>query len=135
MRLHKQNYNYKHQGKTLQDVTAEVVAKLAKKKLENEIVFPLVKDNGRLIFAFDNQDTFLQFIDLIEEQEINEYGDEWHQVGDTLRFEEIVVAEFWTTEKYEVEEERFWNDFESDLIKKDTGRYTIWDVYSKSELL
>ena len=99
-------------------------------------MYALVKDNGRLILAFKNQEWFLEFIELIE-TDVNEYGDDWHQVGNTERFGEVVVAEFWTEEKYEFEESRYYDDMTRAYfdIDEEPHRKTVWDVYSTSELL
>lgn len=121
-KLHKQDYKYKWQEKTMEDVSLERVQNVTKKYLSNtKPLFPLVIDNGRVIIAFLTQGWYEQYcIDCIDRE--NVHGDTWSQANHekVISFSteynnyNIVVAEFWTEQKWheqEIEEQKYYEDY------------------------
>lgn len=144
MKFHRQEYMYKHQEKTMEDVDVARVQKVVSKHMsETRPIFPLLKDNGRIIIAFLSNNIYDAYSKELEKE--NNHGDAWIQYGEERTFSfsvddvhhQIVVAEFWTKEKIGYHETQFIEaatDFHFQ-IKKQSGRETVWDVYRESELL
>jgi hypothetical protein len=144
MKLHKQDYKYKWENKTMSDVSMERVQNITEKFLSvNKPVFALVKDNGRTILAFRTQGYYEEYMAYMEQE--NSHGDVWYQCGEEKVFSfsdeydnyNIVVAEFWTEAKFDHEEQKDIDAYTRHYygIKEDDGRYSVWDVYSERELL
>lgn len=143
-KLHNQDYAYKHEEKIMSNVNLEVAQKVIAKLSKEKPFRVLTKDNGRIMVAFLNKQTHEEFSAIVEEK--NQYGDSWIQHGEEKVFEcvdnesrhTIVIAEFWTDEKFDYEESLYIDGlvkFHFD-IKEDTGVYKHpFDVYSPSELL
>lgn len=142
--FHKQDYKYKNQQKSMYDVNEEVAQKLITKLSSEKPIRVMTKDNGRIIVGFLTKEIYKQFSLEVETQ--NHYGDSWIQYGEEMTFlvdaesisSELVIAEFWTNDKFEHEESTYIDGlvkFHFD-VKEDIGVYRHpFDVYSPSELL
>ncbi len=136
--------NNKHEEKTLEMVTLEQVQKLTTKHLGQWYSMrALVRDDGRIIVAFRTKAKFEQTS--MEVANGDEHGDKWYQFGTEKIFSwsddydnyNVVVAEFWTDRRFDYEEGKQAKAMADAYfgVKEDTGRYSIYDVYSTSELL
>lgn len=144
MKLHQQEYIYKHTEKRMSDVNEEVAYKVASKLNKDKPFRVMTKDNGRMIVAFLSRLLYKQIASVLEDK--NQFGDVWIQYGEEKTFQvgtdtlhtEIVIAEFWTDQKLDMEEQKDINErvrFHFG-IKEDTGVYRHpFDVYAPNELL
>lgn len=147
MKLHKQDYKYKNEGKTLDDITEEVARNLIEdSKLTNAKPYrAVVRDNGRMIMAFRHDGWYEQGRLELEQTNRGEGQDIWVQIGDekVISFSDeyenynIFFAEFLTEDALEDEEAKYMEGMANDYfgVKEDDGRYSIYDVYSERELL
>ncbi|HDR7263708.1 hypothetical protein [Bacillus sp. CH_203] len=143
-KLHRNDYKYKHAEKTMDNVSVTTIKRVKEKYFDKgRRLVAIVRDNGRLIVAFKNKVVYEQY--LIETR--NKYkGDMWTQYGDEKIFTwsdevdnyNMVVAEFWTDEKFDEE-----MSMDTDAMYRahwgiqepnDRPR-SPFEVYSPSELL
>lgn len=144
VKLHKGSYKYFFAEKTMSDVDMDKIKRVKEKFFDKgKKIVAIVRDNGRKIIVFANKQVYEHHSTMMK----NKYQDDyWTQYGSEKTFSwsdetgdyNIVVAEYWTEEKFEDElaksidaEYRFHYG-----IEEPTDRpRSAFDVYSPSELL
>ncbi|HDR7066999.1 TPA: hypothetical protein QCW42_004105 [Bacillus cereus] len=145
-KLHKTDYKYFYAEKKIDDVDLAKIQRVKEKFFNNtgkNVVF-IVRDNGRVIIAFQNKVVYEEF--LLVSMHGKPQGENWTQYGAEKIFSwsnkidnyNVVVAEFWTDEKLDYE---LHGDADAMYrahwgIQEPTDRpRSPFDVYSPSELL
>lgn len=113
-KLYEGEYRFKHEDKTMHDIDLDKVKQVADKYLTVfKPYYAMVVDNGRVIFAFYNDEWYTVF--KLKFAQKDEQGNEWTQCGEEKVFtwqdkdstRKVVVAEFWTDAKFEYEESKY----------------------------
>jgi cyclopropane fatty-acyl-phospholipid synthase-like methyltransferase len=144
MEYQKKEYKFLHREKEMCDISLEKIQKVTKEHLGNNVRASraLVKDDGRMILVFRTEAHKEEMTIHLESGE-NSFEEEWFKVkeeafswSDKYENYNVYVCEYMTNDRCNYEQ---WGDLDAHYnayhgIKEDDGNYSIYDVYSMSEL-